>query len=348
MVKRKRARGPRGKTKAKYGLDDENSKRERWTVSIALPGSIIDNHPSRELRAYLAGQIARAATVFSVNEIVVFDDQTVKKTAKDQTEGNTFLCRLLQFAETPQYLRRTLFAEHPDLRFSGLLNPVMAPHHPSKYEKCKWREGVAVGPSTGSGAQGTLVNVGLNRDILVPQQVKEGARLTVRMRNPKKSGPNEGSLNANKRVKVMQGALTRLRGEAVSPDEPAIDDGVYWGYNVRFASDLSKVWTESPYKGGYDYVIGTSENGDDSLYSSFELPKFRHLLIVFGGVEGLEVAVDACEELPVEKKNTRYLFDRYLNACIGQGSKTIRTEEAVLITLSLLRPHILRSVEPRC
>ena len=37
------------------------------------------------------------------------------------------------------------------------------------------------------------------------------------------------------------------------------------------------------------------------------------------------------------------LFDIYLNTCPNQGSRTIRTEEAVLITLSALRPKILEA-----
>ena len=198
----KRRGRSRGKTKRKYGLDDDDEPKTRWTVSVALPGSIIDNHPSRELRAYLAGQIARTATVFCINEIVVFDDHSMKRTAADQTEGNTFLCRLLQFAETPQYLRRKLFPEHQDLRFSGLINPLMAPHHPAKTDKCKYREGVAVGPHEGTGG-GTLVNVGLNRDIVVPQDVKPGSRLTVRMHNPKSRDADDGE--SRKRIKTMRG-----------------------------------------------------------------------------------------------------------------------------------------------
>ena len=43
-------------------------------VAIAIPGSILANAQSAELRSYLAGQIARAACVFCVDEIVVFDE----------------------------------------------------------------------------------------------------------------------------------------------------------------------------------------------------------------------------------------------------------------------------------
>ena len=46
-----------------------------YTVSVALPGSVLDNAQSTELRTYLAGQIARACVVFSVDEIIVFDEE---------------------------------------------------------------------------------------------------------------------------------------------------------------------------------------------------------------------------------------------------------------------------------
>jgi hypothetical protein len=45
------------------------------TVSIALPGSFIANGQTRDLRTYMIGQIARAATIFHVDEIVVYDDK---------------------------------------------------------------------------------------------------------------------------------------------------------------------------------------------------------------------------------------------------------------------------------
>merc|ERR1719476_141755 len=61
--------------------DDENvtSREEEkvgrdWTLSIALPGSILDNAQSPELRTYLAGQIARAAAVCQVDEVIIFDE----------------------------------------------------------------------------------------------------------------------------------------------------------------------------------------------------------------------------------------------------------------------------------
>lgn len=120
------------------------------TISIAVPGSILDNAQSQELRTYLAGQIARAGSIFKVDEIIVFDDigatnETMNaKRAKLETNENgerndesnetvqyccLQLARILQYLECPQYLRKDFFPLHRDLKFSGLLNPLDAPHH---------------------------------------------------------------------------------------------------------------------------------------------------------------------------------------------------------------------------
>ncbi len=48
------------------------------TLSIALPGSVLSNCQTRELRTLLVGQIARAATIYHVDEIIVFDDKLGK------------------------------------------------------------------------------------------------------------------------------------------------------------------------------------------------------------------------------------------------------------------------------
>jgi hypothetical protein len=51
----------------------ENETPEVCTLSIAVPGSILDNAQSPELRTYLAGQIARAACVFKIDEVSKFN-----------------------------------------------------------------------------------------------------------------------------------------------------------------------------------------------------------------------------------------------------------------------------------
>ena len=121
---------------AETGPSDAKPKRQIATISIAVPGSILDNAQSAELRSYLGGQIARAACAFNVNEIIVFNDglltkNTSKSVAIDSNKNRSCvqMARLLQYLECPQYLRKFFFPIHQDLQYAGILNPLDAPHH---------------------------------------------------------------------------------------------------------------------------------------------------------------------------------------------------------------------------
>lgn len=115
-------------------------RQELSTISIAIPGSVLENAQSAELRTYLAGQIARAGCIYKVNEIVVYDDYADEASAKKSSLQDSVglktvrqccaqLGRILQYLECPQYLRKHFFTIHNDLKFAGLLNPLDAPHH---------------------------------------------------------------------------------------------------------------------------------------------------------------------------------------------------------------------------
>ena len=95
----------------------------------------------------------------------------------------------------------------------------------------------------------------------------------------------------------------------------------------------------------YDLAVGTSERGTvvpgpDSL----KFPPYQHLLIAFGGPQGLEECVRQDPGLQTEHHDPQpqKLFNLYCNTCPEQGSRTIRTEEAVLISLSYLQSAIQR------
>lgn len=67
---------------------------------------------------------------------------------------------------------------------------------------------------------------------------------------------------------------------------------------------------------------------------------FNHILIVFGGIKGLEETVKNDETL--ESDDPSILFDYFINPCPNQGSRTIRTEENMLITLASLAPKLFQ------
>jgi len=301
-----------------------------YTVSVALPASIIENAQSGELKAVLVGQVARALTIFSVDEVVLYEDRSDATPSRDSeglSRGLAFFVRNLQHLEMPQYLRRQLLPVHGDLRWVGLLSPLDAPHHLRRYERLIYREGAVLPaekcPKPPEGEEGCWVNCGLEEPVWVAgEAIPSGVRVTVQLDQEATEGEQR-------------------RGRAVAPEEPRTKLGLYWGYQVRIAASLRAVFDECPFEGGYDFSIGTSERGEPKGMAG--LPKFQHLLLAFGGLGGLEEAVD--DELSGYPAGTdaASLFNRYVNICPRQTSRTIRTEEALLIALAALSPHLGKS-----
>ncbi|URE17779.1 hypothetical protein MUK42_03493, partial [Musa troglodytarum] len=177
-----RERSSRKKRKRKESKTWMTTEEKKPTVNIAVAGSIIDNAQSLELATLLAGQVARAATIFRIDEVVVFDNRassdvdTVVRTGHDGDEsesGAEFLTMILRYLETPQYLRRRLFPTHKSLKFVGLLPPLDAPHHLRKHEWCSFREGVTLDVNPPS-SKGTLVDVGLNKNVVIEEVLEPG------------------------------------------------------------------------------------------------------------------------------------------------------------------------------
>ncbi|XP_062507487.1 putative methyltransferase C9orf114 [Corticium candelabrum] len=293
----------------------DKTEGRHFTVSVAVPGSILDNAQSDELRTYLAGQIARSIAIFNIDEIIIFDDgASIDSSVKTKRDSIAQMANILQYLETPQYLRKQFFPMHRDLQYAGLLNPLDTPHHMRVDEELPFREGIVLDRPVKQG-KGSFANCGTRKDVCINRHLLPGTRVTVRMTNESKKN---------------------LKGEVVSPSIPRTELGLYWGYTLRIANGIGDVFAGAPFKDGYDLTLGTSERGIS--IDDLQLRPFTHLLIVFGGVKGLEAALEADERLHVSEVGL--LFDYYVNTCPNQGSRTIRTEEALLISMSAFRPHI--------
>lgn len=94
----------------------------------------------------------------------------------------------------------------------------------------------------------------------------------------------------------------------------------------------------------YDLTIGTSDRGNSIEELSDKQLKYNHTLIVFGGLHGIEAALENDEQLKEDEASL--LFNHYINVLPSQGSRTIRTEEAILIALSGLRNKLQAINEP--
>ena len=94
-------------------------------------------------------------------------------------------------------------------------------------------------------------------------------------------------------------------------------------------------------QGGYDLKVGTSERGSVDSADALRLPAFNHAIIMFGGPKGLEDCWRLDQSEAAKSSGVESLFDMWLNTCPGQGCRTIRTEEALLISLSYLQPALM-------
>ena len=329
------------------------------------PGSSMNSAQTRELQTVLIGQIARALAVFCVDEVVIFDDGTIKSNPRYQNNGdgsqtqhngnsdhsytgysdpNYFFARVLSYLECPPHLRKALFPMHQDLKLAGTLPSLDMPHHLRKNEWCQYREGVTIGDGEAPHGKSeskeeksrvhTLVRTGLDQNVYAEAAIPVNTRVTLKLSDKERN---------------VDGLGKALHGIPVAPSAPREKVGYYWGYSVRSASSLSALITECPFDGGYDLTFGTSERGDPiseidgPTGDKGPIPEFNHMMIVFGGVSGLEAAVRADKELEALGVRTpSALFDFWINLCPGQGSRTIRTEEALWMGLNGLRNVVLR------
>jgi len=164
-------------------------------IKVAIPSSSLINETDEKIKIYKIGQIARALAIFRIREVIIYRDPIL-----DETK---LIRKVLEYLETPQYLRKYLFPIDEDLRFIGAIPPLAIPSHKTKHLKVgEVREGVVkkVAPD------GTRwVDIGLEALAPLKTDKKRGARVTVRIVSK-----------------------TPLLVEEAEPEE-------YWGYRVREA-----------------------------------------------------------------------------------------------------------------
>jgi predicted SPOUT superfamily RNA methylase MTH1 len=272
-------------------------------IVVAVPASVISDTPHLREKTSKIGFIGRAAAIYRVNEIIVYPDNP----KVDQRRDTSLIATLLAYMETPQYLRKRLFKLEPQLKFAGILPPLRTPHHPlnrkaADLEVGGYREGVVLSRVGG----GVLVDIGVEQPALMRgSEQAVGERLTVKI------------------VKVAE----RVEVEAASRTEVP----VYWGYKVSVEHSSFSGLVKT---GRYDLTVGTSRFGSsfadvaDSLAERWA--KAKGVLLAFGApARGLfEIARD-------EGANLNDVVDFVVNTIPGQGTETVRTEEALLASLAV-------------
>jgi predicted SPOUT superfamily RNA methylase MTH1 len=276
-------------------------------LAIAIPASTISDTPHQREKTAKIGMVGRAAAIFRVDEIIVYSD-TPKA---DQQSDLDFIALLLNYLETPQYLRKRLFKIEPRLQFAGILPPLRTPHHPvtGKTRDLKvgeYREGLVLSETK----EGLLVDIGVEQPALLREkEYAVGDRLTLQV------------VNVGGRVQVQ--AVNRY-------DVPA-----YWGYKVRVEKcSFGQFVTESR----FDLVIATAKLGSKFIKVAEAIDKkwsgSQRILVAFGAPSrGLHEIAKA------EGAQLDALVDFVVNTIPEQGTATIRTEEALFASLAVLNVH---------
>jgi predicted SPOUT superfamily RNA methylase MTH1 len=279
----------------------------RKKLSIAIPASTISDTPHPREKTAKIGLIGRAAAIFRVDEIIVYPDNL----KGDQRRDLDYIALLLNYLETPQYLRKALFKLDPDLEFAGILPPLRTPHHPlsgktKHLQVGEYREGVVLSETKA----GLVVDIGIQQPAVLRQkQFAIGERLTLQV------------INVAKQIEVQT---------ANREDVPQ-----YWGYKVRVEKQsFGRLLVD----GDFDLKIATAKIGDNFIDIASKInAKWRssqRVLVAFGAPSrGLhEIAED--ENLKLEN-----IADFVVNMVPNQGTVTVRTEEALLASLAILNVH---------
>jgi len=273
-------------------------KKRRNSVSIAIPASMVSEQRDLREKTGVLAQVGRAAAIYRVDEIIVYPDKP---------DESLLMKYILGYMETPQYLRKYLFKVRPELRYAGTLPPLRTMHHPVESTVAHLQIGEArEGVVTDVTSEGILVDIG------VDQPLKAGGR-----------GPSKGS-----RVTVRVLDKQPLTGRAIKKSQ--LED--YWGYDLRGSrSRLGELALSAE----WDLTIATSRLGEAVSERWTELGsrwlESGKTLVAFGSYkEGVH------EIVRKEGRRAEECFQYILNMVPSQGTETVRTEEAVHATLSIL------------
>ncbi len=272
-------------------------------TSILIPSSATMESRDERVRTLKVGMIARAAAVFRVDRIVIYRDE--------EFDDSRFISRVLQYAETPQYLRKRLFPRERALRYVGILPPLRTPHHPtsSKVSTLKvgeYRVGLVV-DEVGSD-DGAWVEIGVER----PLPLRTAKRFS-----------------AGQRLNVRVFSLKPLAAEPVDRSEIPH----YWGYETEVIPDL-----DGHVRSSERLVVATSRLGTPAT------PDLLARVVRQGQGRGLELVYGS----PARGVDA-FLSSETMEGCCmintipHQGTETVRLEEAIFATLSQV--NLMRSLE---
>ncbi|MDG6907538.1 MAG: methylase [Nitrososphaerota archaeon] len=263
-------------------------------ISIAVPDSLFLDDDTLRDKTVKVGEIARAAAIFGVERIYVYRDS-----ARNHDSDYEIAKLILEYTNTPQYLRKRLISKRKELEYVGILPPLRTPNHTRDPNPKigEYRDGVVIVQN------GELaVDLGAREFAMMEGRGQEGQKLTFKVKSLK--------------------PLT-----AVVSQSP---HGTYWGYEVRRAPNLTRFLRSAT----FDTVVFTSRLGKNLSESWGEFIQAVNLsqkiLFCYGSPDS---GID--KMLKKEGAKVSDFSALYLNFFPSQNTETIRLEEAIIGSLSL-------------
>jgi predicted SPOUT superfamily RNA methylase MTH1 len=218
-------------------------------------------------------------------------------------EDRNLMLLILKYLDTPQFLRKRLFPKMNDLKFAGVLHPLKIPSHITPADAKKIKKGDVREGIIVSFKGRKFVDVGINQLVQYFGHENIGKRTTVQF---KVGYPN-------------------FEVKPITKEEAP----TYWGFEMKERANLFSLISE--WKG---LTIITSKKGKTatkeqiSKYTSSTNP----ILVVFGSPE------KGIHQILGGKMNSLQ-NSKTLNFFPNQATETVRLEEALLGTLSIINAY---------
>lgn len=273
-------------------------------IIVVLPDTLLINEPTLREKTVKYSYILRSLTIFRVNSVIIYRDPITSASNSDRE----FLIDFYKYYFTPPYLRKKLIPLKKNLKYVGIVPPLRL--NIFDVSRIPRENEYRIGLVVDSGRASIYVDAGLNKLFNV-KCLKEC--------------PNKGELIVFKIINARsyKGVYDSKFNEVVytGPTLSFIDDVVDYVDDIR-----SKEY----------YVLATSRYGEETSIETLvnlsnSLKKRLGLLILFGApYYGLYDIFRALGRKLDEA------VDKVLNTLPHQGTKTVRTEEALHATLALV------------
>lgn len=268
---------------------------------IAIPDSCLIDSQSILDKSYKISQISRACSIFCVSRIIVYHDRSVKTDNMDKQIIET----ILEYLDTPPYLRKKIYPKMWILKHAGTLPPIKSPHHMTSIEMNKIKDG----------------------DVRFGFAIKQNGSLYVDVGLEKLIRYKGSQLGKKVLVRIIKNP--QLVAEDISKDNV----NGYWGYDVHFADSLSAILADTKNALLMTSVEGASFTKHVDILMN-KIRASRNFVVIFGSPKlGLRKIL--------ESENKKILStDNFLNMFPLQGTQTVRLEEAILGTLSIINNYL--------